>query len=289
MLQGSRPCFRLGPVALIAAALAPSVAVAQPQPQQPQPAATTPGAPVDEARQQFEAGVRAMQAHDWPAALQAFEASDRLRRSAAVALNLGVVLRELHRLVEARVRLQQFNELATPAQHEQHDAEVAQMLTDIARRLARVRVVELSPPAAVVTIDGRRAQLNEANETVVDPGTHAVRAEAPGFVAHEESVEVAESATRELRFTLAPQPAAPVATPHPAVAQPVDPRVAQTPTRPPESHPIYTRWWFWTAVGVVAAAGVTTAVVVARSASPDLPSPTTGVTLQSALSGEVGR
>ncbi len=261
MLHTARRSFRFASCASMLSALAPAAVRAQPSPP-PQPAPTSVAAPADEARQHFELGVAAMQAQRWPEAFTEFEASGRIRRSASVALNLGVVLREMRRFVEARVRLQEFNELATPAQHTQHDAQVQQMLTEISRRLGRVRVTEIAPPAATITLDGRRAQLNDANETVIDPGTHALRAEAPGFLPYEETLEIAESATRDVSIHLAAQPAE---TPHPAVAAPVDPRVAQTPVAQPESHPFYTRWWFWTAVGAIALAGATTAVVVTRN------------------------
>jgi hypothetical protein len=218
-----------------------------------------------------------MQAQRWPEAFAEFEASGRIRRSASVALNLGVVLREMRRFVEARVRLQEFNELATPAQHTQHDAQVQQMLTEISRRLGRVRVTEIAPPTATITLDGRRAQLNDANETVIDPGTHALRAEAAGFLAYEETLEIAESATRDVAVHLAAQP---VETPHPAAAAPVDPRVAQTPVAQPEARPAYTRWWFWTAIGGAAVLGGVAAIVAVTSgAERPLPSTTTNLTI----------
>jgi len=75
-----------------------------------------------------------------------------------------------------------------------------------------------------------------------------------------------------------PPPVTPIPPPAPTIAPPppaVEP-VAATPTAsatvvssaPPtasESHPIYTRWWFWTAIGVVAAGAVITAVAVSSS------------------------
>lgn len=261
---------------------APGVAApAQPAPgAQPAPAAQV-GAqaqPVDEARQQFEIGVAAMQRQEWQAAFDAFEASSRLRRSAAVALNLGVVLREMRRFIEARVRLAEFNELASPQQHQQHDAQVQQMLSEISRRLGRLRVVELTPPTSMLTLDGRRAQLNDAGETVLDPGSHTAHVEAPGFQPHDETFEIAESATRDLRVTLV---AAPVETPHPAQGPAVDPRVAQTPVAPvPESRPVYTRWWFWTAIGGAAVLGGAVAVAAVTSGrTRDLPTTNTSVTV----------
>jgi hypothetical protein len=272
MLHTVRHSFLFASCVATLAALCPAAALAQPAPA-PQAAPV----PVDEARQHFELGVAAMQAQRWPEAFAEFEASGRIRRSASVALNLGVVLREMRRFVEARVRLQEFNELATPAQHTQHDAQVQQMLTEISRRLGRVRVTEIAPPTATITLDGRRAQLNDANETVIDPGTHALRAEAAGFLAYEETLEIAESATRDVAVHLAAQP---VETPHPAAAAPVDPRVAQTPVAQPEARPAYTRWWFWTAIGGAAVLGGVAAIVAVTSgAERPLPSTTTNLTI----------
>ena len=272
MLHTVRHSFLFASCVATLAAVSPAAALAQPAPA-PQAAPV----PVDEARQHFELGVAAMQAQRWPEAFAEFEASGRIRRSASVALNLGVVLREMRRFVEARVRLQEFNELATPAQHTQHDAQVQQMLTEISRRLGRVRVTEIAPPTATITVDGRRAQLNDANETVIDPGTHALRAEAAGFLAYEETLEIAESATRDVAVHLAAQP---VETPHPAAAAPVDPRVAQTPVAQPEARPAYTRWWFWTAIGGAAVLGGVAAIVAVTSgAERPLPSTTTNLTI----------
>ena len=59
---------------------------------------------------------------------------------------------------------------------------------------------------------------------------------------------------------LAPQPPPPrIPAPPPAVAV----------AAPPPAHPIYTRWWFWTGIGVVAAgAGVATYELTRAGSSP---------------------
>ncbi len=263
----------LGPCLTLVVALAP--AAAWPQPAPAQPAATQ---ATDEARQQFELGVAAMQRRDWPRAFEAFEASSRIRRSAAVALNLAVVLREMRRFIEARVRLAEFTELASAQQHQDHDEEVQRTLSEISRRLGRLRVVALTPPTATLTLDGRRAQLNDMGEAVLDPGNHTAHVEAAGFQPHDETFEITESTTYDLRVTLV---AAPAETPHPAQPPAVDPRVAQTPVAPAQtSRPVYTRWWFWTAIGGAAVlGGVVTAVAVTSGRTRDPPSTNTGVTI----------
>ncbi len=81
--------------------------------------------------------------------------------------------------------------------------------------------------------------------------------------------------------TAVPPPVTPIPPPAPAVAPPPPPAIepaAATPsasatvvsTPPPNdsgAHPIYTRWWFWTAIGVVAAGAVITAVALSSGGS----------------------
>jgi hypothetical protein len=242
-------------------------ASAQTQPTEQPPA-------VDEARQAFERGVTAMQRQAWPEALSAFEASHRLRRSAAVALNLGVVLHQLRRFTEARVRLQEFMELASPVQHNTHDTEVARLLADSSRRLATLRVTQLLPASTTVVVDGRRVTLNEASETTLDPGEHTVRGEALGHTSFEERMSIAEGVRREVQIVLSAVPDVAVTPPTPTERVVVVERRVEVPTSPP----IYTRWWFWTAVGaVVIAGGVTAAVLATRET---LPTSSTGLTLR---------
>ena len=75
--------------------------------------------------------------------------------------------------------------------------------------------------------------------------------------------------------TAVPPPVAPIPPPAPVVTAPppaIEPAasapsasamvVSSAPPSTSEAHPIYTRWWFWTAIGVVAAGVVITAVAV---------------------------
>ena len=76
----------------------------------------------------------------------------------------------------------------------------------------------------------------------------------------------------------APPPVTPIPPPAPVTAAPppaIEPAAPPTgasatvisspPPSTSEAHPIYTRWWFWTAIGVVAAGAVITAVAVSSS------------------------
>jgi hypothetical protein len=64
---------------------------------------------------------------------------------------------------------------------------------------------------------------------------------------------------------VAPGPNPNAVTTLPPSNDPGNPTLLATPgSRPPpeENHPIYTRWWFWTALGVVAAGGVAAALLI---------------------------
>ena len=77
-----------------------------------------------------------------------------------------------------------------------------------------------------------------------------------------------------------PAPVTPIPPPAPAVVAPppaIEPAagtpgasatvVSSAPPNASEAHPVYTRWWFWTAIGVVAAGAVITAVAVSSGGS----------------------
>lgn len=262
--------------AFVSCALHASAASAQVPPAQP---ASTPAAVADPnvetARRYFEAGVAAMARDDFAEAVRAFESSYRLRRTASVALNLGVSLHRLGRLVEARSRLQEYTATATPAQHATHDAEAGRLLAEIGRRVGRVRVAELVPANASLTIDGRPAILDADHEAVVDPGEHAVHATAADMEPFDARVTVAEGAVGSVSVVLRPA----------RTAGAVDPRV-RVPAEGPAARPITSRWWFWTAIGAVAV-GATVGIVVAASGGDPAPVPggNTGRVLQGIAGG----
>ncbi|MFO0607225.1 MAG: PEGA domain-containing protein [Polyangiales bacterium] len=257
-------------LALLAAPLG-----AQAQPAQPPAGDPAAQAATEAARARFEEGVAHMAASRWQEAADAFAASMQVRATASAALNLGISLKNLGRLVEARVRLQQFQEMASETLRREQGAHAQELLLQIARELARVRVVELTPTVAAVSVDGRRAQLNEAGEVVVDPGAHTVRAEAPGYVTFEERVEVPTGQTRDLRIAMAAAPAA--ATTPPAPVERVV--VVNQPTPAPAATPVYRQWWFWTIIGVGVAGVATGAILATRNTVRDDPPTSTGISL----------
>ncbi len=219
------------------------------------PAVTPPMDPREqEARAAFEAGVAALTDERYADALSHFERSYQIRRAASVALNLGITLRALGRLVESRARLNEFLELANPAQHERHDREVATFIADISRRVARVRITTVEPSTARLLVDGRRATLDERDEVVVDPGEHRIEAMLSGYETAQETVRLESGGRAEVSLRL-------------PVRRAADPRV----TVPAPSGGVLQSPVFWVSVAVGVAAAVAIPMVIVLTSGPDIP------------------
>lgn len=223
-------------------------------------AASPVAAPVDpreqEARAAFEAGVAALTDERYADALGHFQRSYEVRRAASAALNLGVTLRALGRLVEARQRFNEFLELASAAQHERHDREVATFIADISRRIGRVRVALVDPAGARVLIDGRRAMLDERDEVVVDPGEHRIEAVLAGYETATQTVNVSSGGRAEVQLRL---------------QRPTqDLRVTPTPSAP-SGQSIWQSPALWVVIGVGVTAAVAIPVTIAMMSGPDIP------------------
>lgn len=216
--------------------------------------------PVDpreqEARAAFEAGVAALTDERYADAHGHFQRSYEVRRAASTALNLGVTLRALGRLVEARQRFNEFLELASAAQHERHDREVATFIADISRRIGRVRIALVEPAGARVLIDGRRAMLDERDEVVVDPGEHRIEAVLAGYETATQTVNVSSGGRAEVQLRL---------------QRPTqDLRVTPTPSAP-SGQSIWQSPALWVAIGVGVTAAVAIPVTIAMMSGPDIP------------------
>jgi hypothetical protein len=206
-------------------------------------------------------------------ALVHFNRSYELRRAASVALNLGITLRALGRLVEARSRFNEFFELASSTLRDRHDRDVSNFLADINRRISRMHVVALEPSGARITVDGRRVAVDERDEVQIDPGEHRVEATAQGFATLSRTIQVTSGGRVDVELRLQPAVAASGVTTDPRVSLttaeantqnnitvPTNSSTNALPTQPGGS--VLRSPWLWVAIGVGVAAAVTIPAVL---------------------------
>jgi tetratricopeptide (TPR) repeat protein len=190
------------------------------------------------------------------------ESREQFRKAHAIDPNgrtfrgLGVVEFELRHYVESVKLLEQ----ALAATHKPLAGKL-RAETEAALERARAYVgevqVETDPDTATVLVDGELIDRSAPDALRLDVGDHVFEFHAEGRLATKQTVSVKGGATETLRVTL------PLL--HDEVAAPATTQQVDLTTPPPvqaESAPLYTKWWLWTAVGVVVAAGVTTGVIL---------------------------
>lgn len=176
----------------------------QTQPSQPpqSPPVTPPVSPeVAAARVAFERGVDALEDSRFAEALSAFEESYRRNPVPAVLFNLAFALRGLGRNQDAIAMLERF--LQNPGANPEPD-----MVTNAREESARLRAtlvrlgVRVTPPAAVVLVDGRRAT-REGDALVLDPGRRVIEVNLDGYRPHREERVFTAGQTANIEVTLA--------------------------------------------------------------------------------------
>lgn len=236
---------------LIALLAAPSVAQAQTEPVRPDATRAA------EARSLFERALTDLDARRYTPAMLLLDESYRLNPVPVVLYNLGLAHRALGHHRAAIEHFELYLQQSGGDLPEGREAAVRAVVAQLRGDLATVRF-EVTPAAFTVTVDGRDAATDDGALSL-DPGAHTVAVAARGHVGERRELRLSPSERYVFQATLRAEP-----TPHP---------------RAPEARSITTRWWFWTAVGVVVAAGVATALAVALS-STEGPVPGTRINVE---------
>jgi hypothetical protein len=259
------PSRRVACLALAVAALsAPGVAEAQRTNRQQTAAA----------RSLFERGLQHFDAHEFPAAAEAFQRSYDLRPSPVVGYNLASALRELGRLVDATevLRAVVHAEDAPPPV-----AAAAQaMLDELEPRLGRL-VIRVDGPVDSVELRIDERVLSSAVVGVLvpaDPGRHRIVASRDGETIAEATVSITEGRPSETTLVVPPLPEPAVPDAREAA------RMSEGRMRGPldqgeddrDDHALRRNPWLWTGVGIVVVGGVLAAVLLAtREPKPGMP------------------
>lgn len=229
-----------------------------------------------EARRIFAEGIDLGAQGHWDTAAERFRRVMEIHPAPAVSYNLAVALEHLEHYLEADDVLGPVLEDPTaPATVRQNAEELA---TRVRARLARVTIqVTGAAPDAEVMLDGVLVPSNLLVRYRTDPGSRTVTLVVHGDTVATQTVVLAPGGDETVTLSAA------VAEPVVPLPTDVQPAPAPTPASPltagdaPPAHGggggVLTKWWFWTAVGVVAVGAVTAVVVVAQ---PGDPTPVTG-------------
>jgi len=259
----ARPLARRTPYTRVVAVwllLAPASALgqAQGQPQGGKPSASPGTADYDalvrDALSEFEAG-------NFAEARAIFERAHAERPSARTLRGLGVTAFELKHYVQCIAELQA---ALVDTRSPLTDAQRSDAVSLIARaeRFVGHLALTLVPQNATLLVDGREV----AERTLaLDLGEYHVLARADGFRDAELKVTIAGGEQLEQRMELEPidvSPARAAGSERAGAEAAQAGHSAEPPARASSS--VLRKWWFWTAVGTVAIAGVTAGVVLSQ-------------------------
>lgn len=160
------------------------------------------------AKAQFEFGLEQYQNKDFLTALAAFEASYRLRKSAAALFNIAMCQNAVFRYIES---YESFLLLLTENNFAKDDemkklAETAML--DILRKVGLVTLDGLADEAEV-SVDGKVRVISGNNPVVlVEPGAHTIVVSKQGYLSKQIGVAATPGGHFSMNATLVPDPSA---------------------------------------------------------------------------------
>ena len=215
-------------------------------------------------------GVREFSAGNFVEARSLFERAHALLPNARTFRALGLCSFELKHYVQAEDELSQ-------ALADTRNALTEELMEGVQRTLERARgfvgelALQTRPEDSRLLIDGLE---REGRSFRLDAGEHLLTASAPGYHSRDLRLSISGLQKRTLELVVTPVQMDLVSTP-------VEPGVTavSAPSRVDAEPGLTQRWWFWTAIGVVAVGALTATLVVATQGGDVKPSSTTGVTL----------
>lgn len=197
-----------------------------------------------QARALFERGVELFAVREYEAALDAFQQSYDLAPVGSVLYNIGMSQMALQRYVESIETLRRFLDgggAIDPESRREAEAAIAEMES----RLGEVRIT-VDAPGVEVILDDSRVEPEQMSGLRVRAGRHSLRVTAPRYLEETRQIDVPSGGLTVVNISLEPDP---------AFRQEV---------------PLVRRWWFWTVIGAVVAAGTATGLAVGLTRGEDL-------------------
>lgn len=228
--------------------------------------------------QVIQNAVTEFDAGNWAEARTLFEQAHTLRPSARTLRGMGMASFEMKEYVRAEKELNaSLVDLRSPlAEAQRHEVLALLMRLEryIGKLLVHTRPIDANP---TLTLDGQKIEGDK--ELKVDLGRHELSVQAPAFRPLSRTVTVEGGKLQQLELTLTPLDLdarnASTAGSNTASSDTVN---AEVPVVPPlvddprdHKYSVLKQWWFWTAVGVVVAGGVTTAIILTSKSGTEPP------------------
>jgi len=225
-------------------------------------------APTDSAYEALiDEGVAEYAAGNYVEARSLFERAHALAPNARTLRALGLCAFELKHYVQAAQELQ-------AALDDARNPLTADLVQAVQKTLERARGFMGELQLRTVPVDSRLlidGSEREGRVFALDAGEHLLTASAPGYHDRDLRLSISGMQTQRLELVLTPLQSD-------VLGQPASPPLAAG-ARAQDAPALTQRWWFWTALGVVAVGAAVAVVVVATPGSEASPTSTSGVTL----------
>lgn len=234
----------------------------------------------EQANRLFKAGLALYDKADYKGALAMYERANKLFVSPQIEFNMALAREKMGQPALAAVHYERFLSKADQLAYPRKVKAVKAKLAALRKKLATV-TVSYATKGAAVDLDGKPVGKTPLGHRLYrKPGEFRLTVKKDGYRLFQKSLRLGAGSHEEVKVTLEPmnrdEPSAPAADP--AVgdtratpgALPLIPSgdVKQDHKKVTSSRPFYRKWWFWTAVGVVAA-GVTVGVVASQTGGSD--------------------
>jgi tetratricopeptide (TPR) repeat protein len=215
--------------------LFPSLALAQPAPSE---------GDIELAKAHFRTGEIYYEQGRYPDAAHEFEEAYRLSHRPALLYNMG---KSYDGAGDAARALGAYRRFLAQVTGSADRPAVTERVEQLAHIVGHIQIAS-TVPGALVRVDGAEVGTTPLPAAVeLNPGAHAVEVAHEGYATFKQSVVAAPGASASVDAKLE------------SLVKVI--RVEVPADRPPPT-PLYKRWWLWTAVGAVVAAGVVTAAVL---------------------------
>lgn len=206
-----------------------------------------------EARRHYEEGTKAFNLGEFPRAIAEFKAAYNVKDDPSLLYNIAQSFRLQGDTTQAIFFYRSFlRNMPNTPNHREVEGRIRALEKQLDDQKKEAPAPVVAPPPAAVTAP--------AAAPVVAPAQPAPSSEPPPVPAAS-TVPNQETAPPSLEHAL------PTAPPPVEAAPAVD--LSRAPAdQPAPSAPFYKKWWFWTAVGVVAVVGVGAGIAAARDKPP---------------------